>query len=192
MKHKQVLLKLLTLELVLLATIPLSSYAYSLWYESLLINVQVKMGELNLKIGSCKAVSCCRNVEFKCVKVDDEVYLIIEKAYPGWEGWFGLVIVNEGSIPVMLRDVRISREGALSQYISISAMYFYGPYKRGFREVWGRVKCEDLPFKGYINPPVEVDLGEKVIVWAKIVIKDTAPYGASGSLSIKLEFTPSI
>ena len=185
--------KLALLELFLVLIFAAGSFAYSMWYEGVGVNAYVRIGEYRVRIGSGKAVSCCYRVEFECIQGDGEsITFIVKDAFPGWCGWVGVVISNEGTLPVRIEDFTVAGEGDLSGYISVDEVYFYGPFKRDFKSVWGRVECEDLPFEGYVDPPVEFYPGEKIVVWAKIVIDSNAPYGSSGSITMDLSFSPSL
>jgi len=178
----------LALILSVMLVLTLTAYAYSAWSQSLRLNVYVKTGEFNVEIGSCKAVSCFKHVEFECDDCNDG-FIIVENAFPGWEGWIGLVIANEGTLPAELYDVIIEASGDIADHIRVRDIYFYGPFKTSFKEVWGHVTCDDLPFDGYVLPPIEMFPGEKVVVWIDIYLDEETPYDSLGTLDITLEFT---
>jgi len=185
-KHFKIAYALFVL-VVFLSTI-LTVYAYSMWYAILGVNVTIETGEFNVEIGSCKAVSCSPCCCTDCEVSDDgsTVYIMFENVPPGWVGWIGLVIANEGSVTAEIEDVTVSASGELTGHLHVVHVYFYGPYKTSFKEVWGKVECEDLPFPGWIEPPVILDPGYKVVSWIEIYLDEETPYGASGTLIVEL------
>ncbi len=84
--------------------------------------------------------------------------------------WVGLVLKNNGDIPLRLTGVLVTTAGS---YNDMRLDYYaYGPYTTSFQEVWGHVDPCTLPFPGYVNGIV-LDGGEKIVLWIHVEYTNT-------------------
>lgn len=158
---------------------------YSIWLNTLESNVNINIARFGkLVIGSYKVFinfysNNCNCLEYRGVE-DNQITLSIDnrsisimlqrsigEVY-NLSMWIGLVISNEGGVPVNAYSFRVLINGFYGEYFTNH--YFYGPYKTGlgYRE-WGRVDPCQLPFINY-NQSIVIDSDWKTIAWINIVV----------------------
>ncbi len=160
--------------LALLLVMVLYGTASAMWLEELKIDVEVSTGDFDLKITSykllCEVCGCKGSVEI----VDDGegIQVVVDNVAPGSGVWIGLVLSNDGTLPLALTDVRV--DGGTP-----AEVYVYGPFRSpGNSGVWGRVRVRDLPLPGDTGlPSPTCEPGYKLVVW----IRFKAPNSESSS-----------
>ena len=178
---------LMTIALVLLLTI-LANVAYAMWSDKLRANVRVSLGSLDLKVTSHKFLCECCDHDSSYINVSNDgrsVEVYINNAEPNSSVWIGLVLSNEGTLPLKLTHIDVSN----CKYPEI---YVYGPFRApGTSGVWGRVRICDLPFSGDTGlPSLSCDLSMKLIVWIKMLTPEAQ--GAESECTIALRSSLSI
>ena len=177
--------QLYALFIVLTLTLLLTSQAYSLWYGKLRANFTVSVGELDVKIGSYKIISCCQ-----CSHECPETYsssanlspngkrltIIFENVYPEWKSYIGIVITNDGTLPAKLKSVNVNiiEDSEILNSFHYEVMYF-GPYNKGdfARTVWSNIKCcDDLESLSSTSPPITFYPSQKIIAWIELGIDE--------------------
>ncbi len=87
------------------------------------------------------------------------------------EFWVGIVFENTGTIPIMFTHLSVvDYWGNITSWEVTSR--FYGPYAGSLSgsPVWGLIECDDLPVSGNSSLPMQLEPGEKAVVWIHIVI----------------------
>lgn len=158
---------------------------YSIWINNLGADVNIYVsGVAKPTIGSYKAFVNYYLNNFSCVDYrgfedyqvvvssdNESVSIIYENRSSGVLNismWIGLVISNEGGVPVNIYSLRLVINGYYGEHYF--NQYFYGPYKTGigYRE-WGRVDPCQLPYQNY-SLSIVIDSGWKTIVWINVFI----------------------
>ncbi|MCS7132030.1 MAG: signal peptidase I, partial [Hadesarchaea archaeon] len=169
----------LPLSLLLIATAA-SGFAYSHWSETLFIEGTVTTGKWYTHIGSYK-IRVPRGIEVEDRLSPDNrtLGLTCDDVFESWYCWIGLVIPNDGSMPIgVLRPAVEFSPGEAADDIQVE-MYFYGPFSRGdFTDVYAHVKLPPLgpndiapPPPGDVPPPIALDPGQKAVIWIKVQSK---------------------
>ncbi len=116
---------------------------------------------------------CCIDIQCGIIEVSENgeratVYVLNVK--PGTEVWVGLVLSNDGDIPVKLTSIDVYDENMTR----VGDVYVYGPFRApGTSGVWGHVTTDDLPFPGNVSLPSPFcDPGLKLIAWIHMVTPD--------------------
>ncbi len=140
---------------------------YAMWFDKLRANVKVTLGSFDLKITSQKFLCehCDCDESYVNVSSDGKsAQVFVADAKPNSSIWVGLVLSNEGTLPLKLVQVSISG-------CNYSEVYVYGPFQApGTSGVWGRVRLSDLPFLGDVGlPSPACDPSKKLIVWIKML-----------------------
>jgi len=140
---------------------------YAMWFDKLRANVKVTLGSFDLKITSQKFLCeyCDGDESYIDVSGDGKsVQVFVADAEPNSAIWVGLVLSNEGSLPLKL--IQVSVLGC-----DDSEFYVYGPFQApGTSGVWDRVRLSDLPFYGDVGlPSPGCDPSKKLIVWIKMM-----------------------
>jgi len=152
-------LTLLSLILIIIS-LAICGTTYTRWSEMIKIKGKVKMGDLCVRIGSCKVLVENKSREEAQLAYGNPVKIWIEGSEEGGV-WVGLVIANDGSIPAYIRyDIDLPK-GFLYE------TYFYGPYKRGIpHKVWAF--WDGSVVEGYSNEPPNLNKGYKFVAWYHI------------------------
>jgi len=195
--------QLYALFVVLTLTLLLTSQAYSLWYGKLRANFSVSIGELDVRIGSYKIISCC-HCSHECPETysssanlspnGKRLTIIFENVYPEWKSYIGIVIANDGTLPAKLKSVNVNLIGdsEILDPFYYEVMYF-GPYNEGdfARTVWSNIKCcDDLESLSGISPPITFYSSQKIIAWIELGIDENCTEENDAlELKITLEYT---
>ena len=170
--------KLAAIAMILLITTLAQSYA--LWSDSLKAGVIVKTGSTGSSITSHKALGVpdvsdplCRLSEGTVsIELDGtRAVVTFENISQGWIAWIGLVISNDGTLPVEILGPNVSLDANFTYQA-----FLYGSFKSpGTSGVWGSVDPCDMynntitygdPFPSIgASPLVELDPSDKAIVW---------------------------
>jgi hypothetical protein len=194
-KHGGQISKLTALMLIQIVALAMLGIAYSHWQETLTITGTIKTGYVNLVIGSEKVLvprgeGYDENHPITYYKTPDNHILIVtcENVTSGWRIAIGLLMHNEGTLPLIVKDVSLTFENAegIMEYFTITT-YYYGSYPTGtnFNQLgaWDGIKIEDAPVNGYVTPPMPLDPCEHAISWTLIQF-DTVDHNAEGKTII--------
>lgn len=182
-------LALAAIPLIALASVAAAFLASSTWDDVQEIGVDLTTGTWDPVIGSYKILGCCctddhGEHEYNITVSDDTAELNL--SHPGcMDGhgkhhslWVGLVVENDGTVPVTLHGVTVSSDGNLSY-----TAYLYGPLESiGNSGYWGQVNCSELPLNNSVDHVV-VYRSDKAVVWIQI----EAPEDVS-QMSIRLDY----
>ncbi len=187
--------KFIVIGLTLVLTVMVTGSALALWSDTLRLNVTVKTGDHDPRIGSYKVfkcTGCCHG----CGAEDDEVAMFHDRLElnlslsgcshdhsdgHGMAVWVGLVLENEGTVPSTLTSIQVT---GMPGNMSIGGVYVYGPYDDGSfaQEVWAHEDCSTLPPSDPGTLGVGFMPGEKLVVWIEFVFPGDCSHGT-------LEFT---
>ena len=179
----------------------LTSYAYSMWYAKLGLDVFVKSGNLDVNFKCCKLIHCCccycshhHRYRSNCWVSPDgsSINVNLDNIYPGWSGWLVMLLKNEGSLPAKLGDngVSVVTGGELGKYMRVVRMYVFGPFKGTSLSLWKKIDVNNIRIPYLSKFPLVLDPGEGIIILIKLHLSRNAPYGASGTLSIRVNAEP--
>lgn len=172
---KTKLVALMLIPLIALATLNIS---YSLWQETLTITGTIKMGYVSLVIGSEKVLVPTGegyDENHPITKTLDSHKLVVtcENVTSDWQIAIGLLMGNEGTLPLIVKDVSLTFENVegIMEYFTITTFY-YGPYATGtnFNELgaWDGIKISQVPVQPYQTAPIPLDSSEHAISWILI------------------------
>lgn len=163
--------KLLAAILIPMLLIPLASFGYAHWTDSVTKQIKMHVGYVDASVKS-----------YKCVSEFDDDWIMkdppepgseypegiktlriwTDRAFPGWWVWIGLIIQNQGPFPVEVDVPHYKVTMTPSDSVSYThEEYFYGPYTT---KEWQTAKKTNWDFitwkylKEYGAPPGDVDV----------------------------------
>ncbi len=176
---------------VIVLIISMTLTTYGLWFDDLRVNVYIHINDNSVDIGSYKAYILDINSSKNYRGVEDQDASIssdskkfsltnlssycINTSGCNLSLWIGLVLANNGTVPINIDDVSMNITGSYSD-VTIRK-YYYGPYKTGlgYRDVWGNIDPSDLPFENNTMGMV-LDPGWKGIVWLSVNMSNVDGY----------------
>jgi hypothetical protein len=194
-RHKEKLTALILVPIIALAILGVT---YSHWQETLTITGTIKTGYVNLVIGSEKVLVPCgegydENHPITYHKTSDNHTLIVtcENVTSGWRIAIGLLMHNEGTLPLTVKNVSLAFENAdgIMEYFNINT-YYYGPYPTGtnFNQLgaWDGIEINQIPVEGYLEPPISIPLNpcEHAISWTLIRFETDNPEAEGRTITI--------
>ncbi|MEM4970556.1 MAG: hypothetical protein QXE01_04805 [Sulfolobales archaeon] len=118
--------------------------AASMWSDRLEISARIKTAKSNVHITSYKILGLGQQRDGKCLAIEGYIEIggsgrnaiaIFTNITPGWYGWVGLVISNDGSFPRAVSKPSISVPINFTSYT-----FLYGPYRSpGKTPIWSSV-----------------------------------------------------
>jgi len=174
---------------------------YSLWYDSLKARAVVKTGSTGGSITSYKALGVpdpldplCRASEGSLsLELDNtRAIVVFENVSQGWISWVGLVVSNDGSLPVNILAPNVT----VGENFTYNA-FLYGPFQApGTSGVWGGVDpCnmynntlsygDPFPSVGSVAQ-VELDPSQKAVIWILVVYEGVASL-ANTTITVELD-----
>ena len=190
--------KLAALMLVPIIALAILCVTYSHWQETLTITGTITVGYANLVISSEKVLvppgeGYDEHHPITYYKTSDNHTLVITcvNVTSGWRIAIGLLMHNEGTLPLNVKNVSLTFENANSimEYFNITT-YFYGPYSTGtnFNQLgaWDGIKINQIPVGGYLEPPISIPLNpcEHAISWTLIQFETTDPEAEGRTITI--------
>ena len=171
--------KTATLFLVCLISLAITGYTYSHWTDIATVLTTVKMGHLEITINDEKFI--CNYTFYPGKTGDNKTLTISAEITQGWQIWVGIIIKNNGTVPATITHELTATNDI--QYVGRfrNETHFYGPYTTIPPEVW----CElnegnppppsSPPPPGEQTPPIDLPVGQKLVVWQKIRLEDQPP-----------------
>jgi hypothetical protein len=188
--------KLIALTLIPVIALAILGITYSHWQETLTITGTITTGYVKLVIGSEKVLvpqgegyDEYHPITYYKTPDNHTLIIICKNVTNGWRIAIGLLMHNEGTLPLKVEDVSLTLENAegVMQYFNITT-YYYGPYPTGtnFNKLgaWDGIKIGDIPVSGYVPPPIPLDPCQHAISWTTINYNGTQP------LNITITATP--
>ena len=153
--------------------------AYSMYLDTLQVNVHVNMANLDTDIEDHRVYRCCccccHHYPDELVStIDDNDTLLINYTSSCCPChclrtiWVGLLVRNNGDLPMKLEGVNIT----LTNGSSINLYFAYGPCTNPSLCPWLCIDPQNLPYPGY-NSTVVIDYNETAVIWIKIVLTNT-------------------
>lgn len=177
--------KLTALMLIPIIALAILGVTYSHWQETLTITGTIKTGYVNLVIGSEKVLvppgeGYDENHQITYYKTPDNHTLVVicKNVTSGWRIAIGLLMHNEGTLSLTVKNVSIAFQNAegIMQYFNVTT-YYYGPYPTGtnFNKlgVWDGIKIDDIPVEGNVTTPIPLDPCQHAISWTLIQFNAT-------------------
>lgn len=190
--------KLLVSILIPMLLIPLAGFGYAHWTDSVTKQIKMHMGCVKASIISYKCLSKFDewiDIDPPEDQVPEEGFntlrISTDNAFPGWCVWIGLLIKNQGSLPVEIGipEYKVTMNPPDSVSYTLNE-YFYGPYKGGeFNDagVWDGIGGGN--YEGILDPdegvngvddelpPIKLEpdggLNEnKLVIWIYLEIED--------------------
>ncbi len=165
---------------LLMIAVSMIPSAVSMWSDRLEISVRIKTAQSNVHITSYKILGLGQQKDGKCLTSEGYIeigvsgrnaIIIFTNITPGWYGWVGLVISNDGSFP------KLVSKPSTSIPINFTAHAFlYGSYRSLSKApVWGSVSICSMvdnlrsvgnPFPGESSASsIYLEPGYKTISW---------------------------
>ncbi len=173
---------------------------YSHWQDTTCIQGTVKMGHVNLVIDSEKVLvprgeGYDENHPVTYYKTPGKRTLVVtcENVTSGWRIAIGLLMHNEGTLPLTVKSVSITLKNTddIIEYFNITT-YYYGPYPIGTNfnslNVWDGIEINQIPVEGYWEPPISIPLNtcEHAISWTLIHFDTDNPETEGRTITITI------
>jgi hypothetical protein len=168
--------KITTLFLICLISLAITGYTYSHWTDITTILGTVNMAHLEITIDKEKLIPDTSYFKYP----DNKTVYISATITTGWEIWVGITIKNIGNLPVTITYEVTANKPNL--YFS-NETHFYGPYTTVPPEVWCDLNQTNPPPPlsppppGETTQPIDLPVGDKLVVWQKIRVETTPPNG---------------
>lgn len=164
--------KIATLFLICLISLTITGYTYSHWTDTLTIFGTINMGNLKIAIDDEKLIP-----DNGYSKTPDNKTITISAAITtGWQIWVGLVIENNGTLPVTITHEATATNDIQYKGYFQNETHFYGPYTTIPPEAWDDLNgTNPPPPSGEKTPPIDVPKGDRLVVWQKIWVNGTLP-----------------
>jgi len=171
---KTITQKTATLFLICLIALAITGYAYSHWTDIVTIITTANMGHLEITIDNEKVIP--PEIGYLKPQTNKSVYIEASIA-TYWQVWVGIIIKNKGTLPATI-TYKITTNSPDESYFG-NETHFYGPYTTTPpSEVWCDLnQTNPPPPEGEKPTPIDLSVGEKLVVWQKIWVKTTPPSG---------------
>jgi hypothetical protein len=189
-RFKQYGLKPTALMLIPIIALTLAGIAYSHWQERLQIIAVVKTGFRRLTIGSEKLLAPTGEgfnenhpIEYYITGDKQALVAYCGNVTSGWKIAVGLVLENDGTLPIYLEEVRVEFNPPIKFSVE---KYYYGPFQPGekFNQYWSGLKIEEIPPSGYSEPHMLLESNDRAVTWTVIEYAGTEP------ISVEITVTP--
>ena len=178
--------------LILMLTI-ITGLSYSHWQDTVQIQATIKMAHRKLIIDSEKllvptSIGFNETHPIHYYVTTDNKSLIAEcqNIDYNWTIAIGLLIKNNGTLPLMLKNIEIIFNITDTSTFNVTT-YYYGPFPPGTNfnfPYWDGIKFEEVPPIGDSPPPIPLDPDDHAITWT------TINYNGTKLPSITITVTP--
>jgi hypothetical protein len=190
--------RLTALTLIPIIALAILGITYSHWQQTLTITGTIKTGYVNLVIGSEKVLvprgeGYDEHHRVTYYKTLDNRTLVVtcENVTSGWRIAIGLLMHNEGTLPLTMKNVSLTFKNAedIMEYFNTTT-YYYGPYPTGtnFNQLgaWDGIEINQIPVEGCWEPPISipVDSCEHAISWTLIQLDTDNPEAEGRTITI--------
>ena len=171
--------KISTLFLICLIALAITGYTYSHWTDRIHIFSTVNMAHLEITIYDQKLIP---DIGYNKNTNYNKTLLIEDHIATGWELWVGIIIKNHGTLPATITHYQITKNILFG-----NETHFYGPYTTVPTEVWCDLSQTNLPPPasppppGETTPPIDLPIGDKLVVWQKIWLQNPLPPEFAGT-----------
>jgi len=158
--------------IILLTLLILTGISHAYWRDKLEIVAVVETGRWISKIHSYKIatppgysehspVTATIGEDGQCLKVT------CVNVSRGWHIWVGLLVVNDGTIPVKILSPQVLIKPIdLNGNFTVN-IYLYGPYSsRDYVEAWDGIDAKNLSLEGSVKT-VTLKPSQKAVIWIK-------------------------
>lgn len=153
----------------------ISGLGYAVWTDTITKTYMLTVGTIETEIGSYKTITNYNDDLITVIQPNRETLQIICQVGPSWYLWVGLLIHNEGTLPVRIISFTISTNNTdmWNEYFTYEE-YFYGPFKDGeFTEVWAPYPPNTPPPPGNIPlSTISLNHCQKMVAWQHLHISD--------------------
>lgn len=176
--------KILVTANLILILFAITGFSYSHWSDTINIQGTVKMGHKELIIDSYKVLTPTgADYDLSYYRTPDKLTLIItcENITNDWEIAVGLLIHNNGTLPLKLEETQITvfnNTEDVAMHFNITTWY-YGPYPKGTNfnalGVWNGTEFEDIPPPDNVTTPISLEHCAHAISWTIVEFKPQDP-----------------
>ena len=178
---KKMKAKIVAILNLILISLAITGITYSHWSDTIYVQGTVKIAHRELTIDSQK-VLVPTGVEFNeshpitYQKTQDNRTLILtcKNITSDWEIAIGLLIHNNGTLPLQLKETQITvfnNTDDITSDFNITTWY-YGPYEKGTDfgalDVWNVTTFDLIPPEGNVTLPITLYHCEHAISWTKV------------------------
>jgi hypothetical protein len=189
--------QILAVVTILLFALAITGYTYSHWMDAINIQGTIKMGHRELIIDSSKLLvptgqgfNETHPVYYYITNNRLSLIADCQNVTDNWIIKIGLLIKNNGTLPLYLKDLQITFNISEANQNFTVATYFYGPFEPGYNfnnEYWNGISFEQVPPANNVTPPLLLDLNYHAITWT--IIQYTGDPNAPGT-DIQITATP--
>lgn len=183
---------LVILNLILLLTI-INGLTYSHWQDTVQIQSTIKMGHRKLIIDSEKLLvptgtgfNDTHPIYYYVTPDKKSLIAECQNVDHNWTIAIGLLIKNNGTLPLTLRQTKITFNITDTANFTTTT-YYCGPFPPGTNfnfPYWDGISFDQVPPDGYKDPPIPLNPEDHAITWTTIDYNGTQP------LNIQVTATP--
>jgi hypothetical protein len=144
-------------------------YSYSLWSKTLTIQGKVSTAKAELIITSGKLLipdiddfNSTHPIHYYVTSGNLTLVADCENVAGEWTIIIGLIVKNNGTMPIYLTDTAISFNTSSSNFDVATYYYTFDSSK------WDGITFGDIPLSGNVSPPIQLDLNDRAITWTVI------------------------
>jgi hypothetical protein len=155
---------------LLMLVLSTAGYSYSLWSKMLTMQGKIGTAGAQLIITSDKLlipdILGFNSTHPVCYHVaSDNLTLIADCGNVTGTEWtiiIGLIVKNNGTMPIYLKDTAISFNTSASNFKVTTYYYSFDSSK------WDGISFGGVPPSGDVSPPIQLDLNDRAITWTVI------------------------
>jgi hypothetical protein len=173
--------------ILLLLALGAIGYSYSTWAKNLFIQSTVTTGKVGLIITSDKLLipdtddfNSTHPIHYYVTS--DNLTLVADCENVTGTEWtvvMGLIVKNNGTIPVYLTQIAINFNTSASNFQVTTYYYNFDSSK------WDGITFNDIPLPGNVSPPIQLDPNDRAITWTIIQLNAAT---ADTQITATLEF----
>jgi hypothetical protein len=144
-------------------------YSYSLWSKTLTIQGKVSTAKAQLTITSHKLLipdidnfNSTHPIHYYLTSDNLTLVADCENITGEWTIVIGLIVKNNGTMPIYLTDTAISFNTSASNFQVTTYYYTFDSSK------WDGITFGDIPLSGDVSPPIQLDVNDQAITWTVI------------------------
>lgn len=148
--------------------------SYTLWSETLNVNMAINTGDCNVKICCYKVKICpCSSpllAQAHSIDGDKSLYVHLDDFNNESRLWIGFLICNKGSLPAMIKGINIAYvSGSKKLFDSlVFQSFYYGPFSSDDPGLWSCFSQCPLPFNWNRSVPFTLEPNCKAIILIQI------------------------
>jgi len=155
--------------ILLMLTLSTAGYSYSLWSKTMTIQGNIGTAKAELIITSDKLLipdiddfNSTHPIHYYVTSDNLTLVADCENITGEWTIIIGLIVKNNGTMPIYLTNTAISFNTSASNFQVTTYYYTFDSSK------WDGMTFGDIPLSGDVSPPIQLDLNYQAITWTVI------------------------